>query len=124
LRKYLSKYPEIVKKLAEDLYVDDTTTGCNSVDEGKKFQSVAVEVMKEAGFDLRKWLTNDSELQKFFDRGREVTKTIGDDVTFAKSQVRTGTDGNHKVLGIEWDRDSDVFYLTLKILLRDPKIVY
>ena len=59
-----------MKKLGEDLYVDDTRTGCNSVEEGKTFHEVAVKVMNEAGFDLRKRFTNDNELQRFFNERR------------------------------------------------------
>jgi len=34
LKRFENKYPCIINKLKEDLYVDDTTTGCNSVEEG------------------------------------------------------------------------------------------
>jgi len=102
------------------MYVDDTTTGCNSVEEGKRFHEVSVKLMKEAGFDLKKWITNDDQLQRFFDRGKDCVKTIGDDVTFAKSQVAGMSDGNsnHKVLGIEWDRSSDDLLFDFKEFIK------
>ena len=109
LEKYRDKYPDIIKKLIEDLYVDDTTTGCNSVEEGKEFFKVALDVMGDADLELRKWMSNDGLLQQFFERGKECEEeVIGDDTTFAKEQIKgESTSGRHKVLGLEWDRESD-----------------
>ncbi|XP_057308167.1 uncharacterized protein LOC130646050 [Hydractinia symbiolongicarpus] len=122
LNKFLDMYSEIVKKLGEDLYVDDTTTGCNSVEEGKKFQEVAVDVMSKAGFELRKWFTNNNELQVFFDRRKGCDKTIGDDMTFAKSQVNgINKDYSHKVLGLTWDKHTDCFLFDFNEFIRKSK---
>ena len=108
LEKYRDRYPDVIRRLSEDLYVDDTTTGWNTVEEGKKFFKVAMEVMDDAGLELRKWMSNNSELQQFFDRGKECEEVIGDDTTFAKEQMNGETkNGRHKVLGLEWDREFD-----------------
>lgn len=108
LEKYRDRYPDVIERLSEDLYVDDTTTGWNSVEEGKKFFKVAMEVMDDAGLELRKWMSNNNELQQFFERGKECEKIISDDTTFAKEQVNGETkNGRNKVLGLEWDRDYD-----------------
>ena len=50
-----------------DLYVDDTTSGCNSADEGKYFYNTSTKIMRDAGLLLQRWTFNDPELQNFFD---------------------------------------------------------
>ena len=44
----------VIKQLGEDLYVDDITSGVESSLEGEVFFTTAVNVMKEAGLELRK----------------------------------------------------------------------
>ena len=63
--------------------------------------------MSEAGFDLRKWQTNDSKLQKFFDsqENSEIKVFNETDITFSEEQFRPTK--NRKVLGLEWDIQSD-----------------
>ena len=119
LEKNSGKFPvQVLKKLGEDLYVDDITSGCVSVEEGKEFFEVSVGVMKEAGLDLRKWMTNDKRLQRFFDRGKESNETKKDEVTFAKSVNGTVNNGHHKVLGLEWDRESDELLFDFKDFIK------
>ena len=67
LFKYLSCHQQFVKRLLEDLYVDDVTSGTKTIERRKGFYEKAKSILSEAGFDLRKWVTNDSKLQKFFD---------------------------------------------------------
>lgn len=40
-----------------------------------------MDLMSKAGFELRKWFTNNNELQGFFDRRKGCDKIIGDDMT-------------------------------------------
>ena len=71
IRKHLSayegeyegrKYDEIVKIL-RDLYVDDLSCcSSNSNHEAFEIYSVAKEIMKQGGFNLRKWQSNSKEL--------------------------------------------------------------
>ena len=111
LNKFKEVYYEFVKRFSEDLYVDDTVTGCNTYAEGKLFYEQAMYVMKQAGFTLRKWISNDKDLQKLFDGERDsVGKEIEDDSTFSDSQFfGTGEADKMKVLGLEWVIDSDEF---------------
>ena len=71
IRHHLSKYlfcdQQFVEWLLEDLYVDDVTSGTKTIEQRKGFYEKAKSILSEAGFDLRKWVTNDSKLQKFFD---------------------------------------------------------
>ena len=41
------------------LYVDDLVSGCNEPEERKTLYERSKAILSEAGFDLRKWVTND-----------------------------------------------------------------
>ena len=61
--------------------------------------------MSEAGFDLTKWVTNDSKLQNFFDSQENgETKILNEtNITFSKEQFGKTKKNYKKVLGMEWD---------------------
>ena len=61
LSKYLSCDQQFVKRFLEDLYVDDVTSGTKTIKQGKEFYEKPKLILSEAGFDLRKWVTNDSK---------------------------------------------------------------
>ena len=106
LSKYLDCEREIVERVGEDLYVDDLVSGCDERDEGKVLYDKTKAIMLEAGFDLRKWVTNDRELNKYI-ASRENEKinsqSHGDDSTYFEV-MSPNIDTHHKtVLGMGWD---------------------
>ena len=113
---HLSKFIDLgldvalLLKLLNDLYVDDSTTSVNSVDEGYEFYSKAKEYLSRGGFNLRKWATNSKELRLMIQK--EVNAgycDVGaDDITYAKDEL--GVSSNYrKVLGVNWDIENDLF---------------
>ena len=50
--KHERAYPKFVETFLEDLYVDDATSGANTITEGKEFHDLAKSIMLEAEFDL------------------------------------------------------------------------
>ena len=66
IRKHGEKYeavdPEFTKKVG-DFYVDDLTTGANSVAEGYELYKKMKIRFAEAQFNVRKWRTNSKELR-------------------------------------------------------------
>lgn len=112
IRQHLRKYEHekgFVKRFLEDLYVDDTASGCNSVEEGITFCKKAMTLMSEAGFSLRKWSSNNTELQKLFDKMNieSEEQRIVDDFTFLESQMNGNKFSSDKVLGVEWNKKND-----------------
>ena len=112
LFKYLSCHQQFVKRLLEDLYVDDVTSGTKTIEQGKEFYEKAKLVLSEAGFDLRKWVTNDIKLQKFFDsQENSETKILNEtDITFSEEQFGPTKNNYKKVLGLEWDMQNDEIF--------------
>lgn len=127
IRQHLAKYGdhdgEFVKLFLEDLYVDDTASGCNSVREGKEFYNKATSIMAEAGFHLRKWSSNNKVLQRIFEsqvlEGKNTEVETGDDCTFSESQLSQNKCSFSKVLGMEWDKESDQFVFNFKEFLEN-----
>ena len=67
--------------------------------------------MADGGFNLRKWLTNDSQVRAKIETDAKVDSApvSEEDITYAKSSVgmRLGCKGQ-KVLGLAWDYEADV----------------
>ena len=58
LERYLNDAKNFVEKFLNDLYVDDSTSGFFNVKEAYDFYMNAKRIMKEGGFELRKWASN------------------------------------------------------------------
>ena len=97
IRHHLERFRPVdssfIERFLQDLYVDDSTSGCSTVDEGKMFYNKSMSILSAGGFVLRKWVTNSKELQEFFNEKEG-----------SESDIRS-----KKVLGVEWDLESDEF---------------
>ena len=110
LDKYVTFDKDFVKKFIEDLYVDDSATGCGSVVEGVDFYEKAKRILGEGGFVLRKWMSNSVELQSFFDEKEGVKHdAVQEDISFCESQFTSKASSFTTVLGVEWDKSTDEF---------------
>ena len=104
LAKHLSCDQQCIEKLLEDLYVDYVTLGTKTIEQGKQFYKKAELILSEAGFDLRKWVTNDSKLQNFFDsQENSETKILNEtNITFSEEQFGPTKINYKTVSGLEW----------------------
>ena len=127
LRHHISKYnsidPEFVRKLLDSFYVDDLVTGEDDSNEAYKLFGKARERMANAGFRLRKWLTNDKDLRdkisaiENFSAKDTMSESkhmlaADSDESYAKQTLGIGSklnSGHEKVLGLSWDIESDNF---------------
>ena len=103
INKYKERYPETARKLLESFYVDDLTSGCETVEEAKTFISESTIILKEAGMTLTKWRSCNEEVQKFI-------KTYIEDIEYP--------DDNVKTLGIPWDLKNDTFSCNLDKVIK------
>ena len=96
--KYLNDCQDFVFEFLRNLFVDDSTLGFDSFEEGYGYFLKARKIMGDAGFELRKWETNLVSLK------RKIYNDIKE--TFPDSCVEK------KVLGLTWDisKDSIIFY--------------
>ncbi|GFV30403.1 integrase catalytic domain-containing protein [Trichonephila clavipes] len=63
-RPKLQVYRDTVELLDRSFYVDDLISGGNEFEEALQTSRRAKNIMEAAGMDLRKWITNDSNLMK------------------------------------------------------------
>jgi len=64
LNQYVDHDPEFVKEVINSLYVDDYTSGADEVQTAVELSSKVKQRMQEGGFNMRKFLSNSSELNK------------------------------------------------------------
>ena len=127
-----------VKKLKEDLYIDDLTTGAETVAEAKELYMEAKRIMQNGGFNLRKWTSNSVEVCEFIsmlENEGEMgdLKSEGnnsgfceDDLSFAKTDLgknvfATQEDDLVKILGVNWDTKNDMLVYDFSELIRYAK---
>ena len=67
LMKFISEHKDLIAKILRSLYVDDFTGGCDTVDDAKKLYELFVRVLREGGFPVHKFVTNNAELQQLID---------------------------------------------------------
>ncbi|GBO41698.1 hypothetical protein AVEN_214366-1 [Araneus ventricosus] len=97
IRTHLKKYPhlEVTQKL-NDLYVDDFLCSVETLPKAKEYYKDASQILKEAGMNLRKWVTSSPELEQWW-KNNEVDYRG----CVAESEV------TQKVLGLVWNNHLD-----------------
>lgn len=106
LNQYESEQPKTVAVLRESLYVDDLIASLPDVDEACFITTQAKAILSAAGMNLRKWMTNSSNL-----RARWMKDEI-------ESTADSETHGIElKVLGLIWRQDHDDFVFDLSKVL-------
>ena len=116
MSKYIQFEKNFVEKFLEDLYIDHTTSSTKSIEEGKEFYVTVKNMMAETGFGSRKWETNSKELQKYFDVKEtpiECDNKTVDALSYLDTEFFSEESTYARVLGVEWDVESDTFSLPL-----------
>ena len=106
LAKYEESDPEAVKVL-QDLYVDDLPAA--AADDKKAFEMYknTKKIMKEGGFNLRKWKSNSKELTK---RINQCERVDFPQIQTEIAAMTSNDDGKTKILGINWDTENDELF--------------
>ena len=61
--RYESMYSKLIRKIRDDMYVDDLVTGGESLQEVEKIKSDSIELFEKGGFKLHKWHSNETNLE-------------------------------------------------------------
>ena len=112
MEKYLDEYRTLVKKFLRDLYMDDSVSGAQTKKNAIEWYKVCGRLMKEGGFILRKWISNDDDIQESIFRleNEKIGEEAGDDKK-----------ADAKVLGVKWRPQEDHFIFSLDDLVRKAK---
>ncbi|GFT34187.1 putative sodium-dependent multivitamin transporter, partial [Nephila pilipes] len=100
------QYREIILDYAEQdrsFYGDDLISGGNEFEEALQTSRRAKYVMEAAGMDLRKWITNDTNLMEQWKKEKFDVHPVHETVSLGANET--------KVLGLSWNTHED--YLTL-----------
>ncbi|GFY15852.1 uncharacterized protein TNCV_1284971 [Trichonephila clavipes] len=97
------------------MYVDDWITGQDTREEALFMSRHAKNIMKEAGMEMRKWISNDTILMAQW-------AAEGFDTHPMDASIRLGTNKT-KVLGMAWQTLDDCLTLDTKDNLRIPRLV-
>ena len=120
INTYCESDPCFVNKFLSSIYVDDVVTGATDVESAYTFYLKSKLRLADAGFKLRKFVTNSTELyQRIQENELDAKETNSripthseEDQSYAKSSLGIKTDekpGVQKVLGIQWDPSRDEF---------------
>lgn len=119
IRHHLARYsesdPRFTSKLAKSFYVDDLVTGEHTVSKAFELFEKSVSRMSEAGFRLRKWLTNSRELREKIECVEKGKEDNGDE-SYAKTVLSTQQSGpkRDKILGLSWDCERDSIHFNFE----------
>ena len=104
ISKHLSQYektaPLFVKKLLENLYVDDSINSANSIKGAYHFYKKSKECLLKGGFEPRKFHSNNPSLQQKINQIENAVEPIQSE--------------NLNVLEIERDKFKDIFIIDLQ----------
>ncbi|KAJ6648127.1 hypothetical protein Bhyg_03352 [Pseudolycoriella hygida] len=93
------QYLEAAEVIKRDFYMDDVSSGSNSIKSAMKLQSDLIKVLKDRGFILRKWFSNVKELMESVPlENRHDPQAL---VELIDSSIKT--------LGIYWNQKEDWF---------------
>lgn len=99
------QWPNIAKVIQHDFYVDDLLTSANSIREAREIVDKVSQVLKAAGFTLRKWISNETAIIKDI-----PTSDQNPNVMNIKGGVQT------KILGLVWQAQQDTLSYTIREL--------
>ena len=98
--------PEIRRIIERDMYVDDLPSGADSIEKVLAIQTELIELLQSAGFQLRKWTSNNLDLIKALPPDYRESK---DELIFAAESYQI------KALGISWQPVPDTFHFKTDI---------
>ena len=111
-----------ISQIIKNMYADDLSCGADSANAVLEIMHKAKAIMRQAGFNLCKFKSNDPEVRseiaklEVATKDCEVKQHVEDSEIFTRSTIglpyQEG-ESNTKVLGINWDTNSDRFFFEL-----------
>ncbi|XP_037924394.1 uncharacterized protein LOC119660089 [Hermetia illucens] len=97
--------PSASESIKKDFYVDDLLTGSSTIEGAAKLQNDIVNVLKKAGFNIRKWSTNYEEVLKHVSTADQETSDV----------ININLENTVKTLGLQWIPKDDIFTFKVKL---------
>ena len=116
---------EFAEKMLRSLYEDDFASGPETSSQGFELYSKCKNLMRDCGFNMRKWLTNSPELTSMIHKDENCTqpetsispsKVMEEDESFVKSTFGSSPELT-KVMGMSWNCSSDTIIFDFQKIL-------
>ncbi|XP_062541003.1 uncharacterized protein LOC134209034 [Armigeres subalbatus] len=95
------RYPAAAAVVKKCFYVDDMLAGSHTIEEGKQLCKDVLELLKEYGFNLRKWNTNNPA----------ILAEIPPDLRDEREILDLDEKATVKTLGLTWEPAADKFWI-------------
>ncbi|XP_062538281.1 uncharacterized protein LOC134206570 [Armigeres subalbatus] len=105
-------HPTAARVVRKDFYVDDLMTGTDTLEEGTTLAADLISLTKSAGFMLRKWNSNNSQL----------LSTISPELRDDRSILEFDSTSMVKTLGLVWEPANDSFKFAVPHWSTEPLI--
>ncbi|XP_075162768.1 uncharacterized protein LOC142235399 [Haematobia irritans] len=111
--KFINKLPEASSAVIENHYVDDFLYSTDTVDQAVQIAKQVQYIQRQAGFNLRNWTSNKSDVISCLGNSSESDKPldIGPD------------EQTEKVLGIFWNPKNDFFIFKISPHIRNNEVI-
>ncbi|XP_062540898.1 uncharacterized protein LOC134208945 [Armigeres subalbatus] len=96
-------FPQAAEILAKDFYIDDMLTGVEDEDDGAQLCIQLRNLLKSAGFSLRKWASNSNA----------ILSAIPSELRDERSMLALDTPSTIKTLGLIWEPATDLLHYTI-----------
>ncbi len=121
LKLFSSTKPELLRLLLPSIYVDDVVAGARDVDAALQMYRDSKGILREGGFNLCKFVTNEPQLQRAINELEGVPCSPDtdyvDETTYAKSTlggVQEMSPTDQKVFGVKWDVSTDCLVFSVQ----------
>ena len=123
--KYREQFPSIIEEFQSCTYVDDFDSGSDTVAGGYELVTTIQNILKEGGFNLRKFASNSDELNYRLNHSgveKYLSSESENELSYAEStqsSIEEPSDvSEQKVLGIVWNRKEDLFVFRFERFLK------
>ena len=125
LKQYSTKFPETVKRISRSIYIDDLAYSANTEGLAYELYCESKSLPMEGGFNLRKFVTNATHLQRRIDQHESQLQSQSEEnrsleeESYTKSTLGTThqvDDGEQKILGVRWSYSNDCLVIDLSEL--------
>lgn len=132
LERYRQQDPDFVDTVTRATYVDDVSTGGETVEQTYELYLKSKVRLAEGGFNLRKFATNSAELRQRIEENEADIDGRMKSVSASETQVSSSDYSSgepklnevnsdkdtteHKILGVQWDFEGDHFIYDLNSL--------
>ena len=110
--QYGDGYSERACKVVDNnFYVDDLLLSCPTVEDAQQVVAEVKEMLRKAGFQLTKWLSNHNDV---------VSSFPNEEKGLANKPLPDANNAGERVLGVLWDIENDEFRFSIDVHKRPP----